>query len=65
MEKEKNLLYNQLRDLEWRLDQESKVKHLIILSADWIWAYCNLTDTHLCTYKKKHMLHKSLAFCVI
>ena len=25
MEKEKNLLYNQLRDLEWRLDQESKV----------------------------------------
>ncbi|XP_060566106.1 uncharacterized protein LOC132725103 isoform X9 [Ruditapes philippinarum] len=27
MEKEKNLLYNQLRDLEWRLDQESKAYH--------------------------------------
>lgn len=25
MEKEKHILYNQLRDLEWRLDQESKV----------------------------------------
>lgn len=25
MEKEKQSLYNQLRDLEWRLDQESKV----------------------------------------
>ncbi|XP_052278818.1 coiled-coil domain-containing protein 169-like isoform X2 [Dreissena polymorpha] len=27
MEKEKALLYNQLRDLEWRLDQESKAYH--------------------------------------
>ncbi|XP_045203088.1 uncharacterized protein LOC123556437 isoform X38 [Mercenaria mercenaria] len=27
MEKEKNMLFNQLRDLEWRLDQESKAYH--------------------------------------
>ncbi|CAL1544406.1 unnamed protein product, partial [Lymnaea stagnalis] len=27
LEKEKNSLYNQLRDLEWRLDQESKAYH--------------------------------------
>ena len=26
MEKEKAMLFNQLRDLEWRLDQESKVR---------------------------------------
>ena len=28
MEKEKYMLYNQLRDLEWRLDQESKVCYM-------------------------------------
>ncbi|WAQ99998.1 CC169-like protein [Mya arenaria] len=27
MEREKQQLYNQLRDLEWRLDQESKAYH--------------------------------------
>ncbi|KAK7495234.1 hypothetical protein BaRGS_00013416 [Batillaria attramentaria] len=27
LEREKNLLFNQLRDLEWRLDQESKAYH--------------------------------------
>ena len=30
LEKEKNVLYNQLRDLEWRLDQESKVQGIKI-----------------------------------
>lgn len=27
LEKEKNMLYNQMRDIEWRLDQESKAYH--------------------------------------